>query len=192
MKLIRLFSSNSYKGEKYYLKNQLFYEIVRTVLLFALSAAIYLIGLFTTGSNKNILTIVAVLGCLPACKSAVGMIMFIRYKSLTGIITDKIEEASTGLCNAYDTVFTSYDKNFQIGHLVVNKGCILCFDEKNKINSDAFSKHINTYLKNENLKDITIKVFTYPDKYIERLYNLEKTISAKDKAILDVLLSISL
>ena len=38
------------------------YGALRTVLFFSISAALYIAGIITTGSNKNLLTIVAVLG----------------------------------------------------------------------------------------------------------------------------------
>ena len=81
MKLIRMFSTDAYKGTQYYLKTQRKYEILRTILYFAISLSLFIAGWITTKSRLNLLTVVAILGCLPACKSVVGMIMFIRYKS---------------------------------------------------------------------------------------------------------------
>lgn len=45
---------------------------------FGVSIGLYVMGYVTTGSNKNLLTIVAVLGCLPACKSLVNLILFLK------------------------------------------------------------------------------------------------------------------
>ncbi|MCR4617102.1 MAG: hypothetical protein K5669_02815 [Lachnospiraceae bacterium] len=193
MKFMRLFSADKYKGEKNYINNQRTYEILRTILLFALSAAVYLIGYLTTHSNKNLLTIVAVLGCLPAAKSAVNMIMFLRFKSCNKVVADEIETNISGLVNAFDRVFTSYEKNYPIAHCAVKSGSIICFTEKDGFPEEDFYKHLNTYLKAENHKDLTIKVFTDKQKYIERL-NAMKELSSNgnEEAIMNVILSITL
>ena len=59
--------------------------------MFGISLAIYLAGYLTVHSNKNLLTIVAVLGCLPASKSAVSMIMFLRAKGCSEALKAKID-----------------------------------------------------------------------------------------------------
>lgn len=193
MNFKRLFSTEKFKGERNYLSNQRTYEIIRTVLLFALSAAVYLIGFLTTHTNKNLLTIVAVLGVLPAAKSAVNMIMFIRFKSGNPAFATEAEKLSETLVNAFDLVFTSYEKNYPTAHLAVKSGSVICFTEKADLNEENFSKHISTYLKAENYKDITVKVFKDKDKYIERLKALsELKDSGNEEGIMNVLKSISL
>lgn len=193
MKLTRLFSSEKYKGEKNYLNNQRVYEILRTVLFFALSAAVYLIGFFTTHTNKNLLTVVAVLGCLPAAKSAVSMIMFIRYRTYDKALSDEFESAGEGLVQSFDNVFTSYDKNFRVEHLAVHGGCIIAYAFKTDFPETDFANHINKYLKAENYKDLTIKVFTDKKKYLERLESIKQTSTVgNEEGILQVLHSISL
>lgn len=80
MQLKRMFSTDDVKGTRGYLRTQKNYEIIRTVLYFAISIALFIAGWVSTGSRENLLTIVAVLGCLPACKSLVEMFMYLRYK----------------------------------------------------------------------------------------------------------------
>lgn len=196
MKFRRLFSGDGFKGERNYINNQKVYEIIRTVLFFMLSAAIYLIGYLTTHTNKNLLTIVAVLGCLPAAKSAVNMIMFLRYNSCKKELADRFETASKGLCCAFDRVFTSYEKNYVIDHLTVHGGSVIGYapkPKKKEFQEADFEKHISTYLKAENHKEVTIKIFNDPEKYLERLSSIQGTSKkGNEEAIMSVLLSISL
>ena len=196
MKLKRLFSTDGYKGEKNYLNNQKTYEIIRTILFFALSAAVYLIGYLTTHTNKNLLTIVAVLGCLPAAKSAVNMIMFLRYKSCDKGLADRFEAASGDTLCAFDRVFTSYEKNYVVEHLAVRGGSIIGYapkPAKKEFSETDFTKHLQTYLSAEKHTDVVIKIFNDPDKYIERLKSLsENSPKGNEEAIMSVLLSISL
>lgn len=193
MKLSRLLSGDGCKGEKNYLKNQREYEILKTAGLFVISAAVFLIGLFTTGSKMNLLTIVAILGCLPACKCLVELIMFIRYKSCDKQLADMFEAATGEKAYAFDRVFTSYDKNFVVDHLIVTGSSIIGYTHDSKFDESKFNEHIIKYLKAENIKDVTIKIFSDDKKYIERLNSLSDSESTeKDMNILGVLLSISL
>ena len=66
------------KGTYGYLKIKRNWVFIRTIVFFAISIAIFITGYVTTGSRKNLFTIVAVLGCLPACKSLVNLILFFR------------------------------------------------------------------------------------------------------------------
>ena len=68
------------KGTYGYIGKQRRWEIIKTLLMFGISIALYTAGYIATKSNKNLLTLVAVLGCLPASKSAVNMIMFLKAK----------------------------------------------------------------------------------------------------------------
>ena len=73
MQFKRMFTTDAYRGTRGYLRTQKIYEILRTVLYFAISLSLFIAGWVSTGSRENLLTIVAVLGCLPACKSLVEM-----------------------------------------------------------------------------------------------------------------------
>ena len=66
------------KGAYGYLENRKVYTALRTVLFFLFCVGLYLIGCLITGTNRNLLTVVAILLCLPACKSAVNFIIFIK------------------------------------------------------------------------------------------------------------------
>ncbi len=68
------------KGDWGYLEKQMQRELVRTLLLFASSFGVLLIGIIIAGTKNNLLTIVAVLGLLPASKELITCIMFAKAK----------------------------------------------------------------------------------------------------------------
>ncbi len=174
MKLIRMFSTDNYKGQRNYLNTQKTYEILRTILYFAISGSLFVAGWVHTGSRENLLTVVAVLGCLPACKSVVDMIMFLRYKSCDTDAADAIEAHNDGLSGLFDVVFTSYDKNFNINHITVRGNTLCGFTKSEKFDEQAFYKHLDAMLKKDNFKDTTIKVFTDIKKYTDRLEQMKE------------------
>ena len=165
----RLFSGDSFKGTYLYLDTQRKYEIARCVLSFAVSFALFFAGLITTGTRKNLLTVIAVLGMLPASKALVSVIMFCRYKSFK----EKIEV--NDVLNAYDMVFTSEKVNYHIAHLCVSGGCIIGLSQKSEFNENAFKDHVSSFLSAERIDGYTIKVFTDMKSYMNRISSLDKS-----------------
>lgn len=174
MKLIRMFSKENVKGKRNYINSQKGYEILRTVLYFVISIALFVAGWIQTGSRENLLTIVAVLGCLPACKSVVETIMYLRFHSCNTENANQIVAHIGELSGMFDVVFTSYDKNFMIDHLTVRGNTICGFSSKDKFEEQAFSKHLDTMLKKDCFKDTSIKIFTDIKKYTERLEQMKE------------------
>ena len=190
----RLISPALAKGQRNYLDTQKKYEIIKTLVFFALPLAIYIMGYVSTGSNANYLTVVAVVGFLPACKSLVQMIMYLRYKSCPGALAERIEESKGILADIYDCVFTAYQDTFKVDHLVVcgNTVCGITTDKAFK--DKEFQAHLDKIFKADNIKNVTIKVFTDESKYIERLRQLQE-LEADEKltaSIIATLLSVSL
>lgn len=167
--LKRLFTTYDVKGTKNYLNSQKKYEVIRTILYFGISLSLFFAGILTTHTRKNLLTLVAVLGCLPASKSLIGTFMFLRYKSLPMEMADKIETHVGNLFSLYDCVFTSNVKNFEVGHLVIRGNTIAGLYTKKKYAETDCEKHLNVYLKADGYKDITVKIFSDEKKYMERI-----------------------
>lgn len=171
--LKRLFSTDSVKGTRNYLNTQKKYEIIRTILYFGISLSLFAAGYIQTGRRGNLLGIVAVLGCLPASKSAVGTIMFLRFHSCTDRAASQIEEHSQGLCCLYDMVFTSYKKNYVVSHLAVCGNTVCGFSENEQFAENEFYKHIGDILKLDGHKNVTVKIFTNLSRYMERLEQMK-------------------
>lgn len=172
MHLRRIFSSSEYKGTRNYLATQKKYEIIRTVLYFGISISLFVSGMLLVKSRLNLLTLVAVLGCLPASKSAVSMIMFLRYPSLNSDAASQISQSCGGLQGLYDLVFTSYDKNYRVGHMTVRGNTLCGYTEDPSFDEKGFASHIDGLLKAEQLKDVNVKIFTDLNKYLKRLEQL--------------------
>ncbi|MDE6641124.1 MAG: hypothetical protein K2K63_11415 [Acetatifactor sp.] len=173
MQIKRLFSTSYAKGTENYLNTQKKYEIIRTLLYFGISAALFIAGYLQTKSRLNLLTVVAVLGCLPASKSAVNAIMFLRFKSCAPQHAEKIKEHSAGLAALFDCVFTSYKKNFKVSHLAVRGNTVCGFSEDAGFQENDFYTHINHILKMDGHKETTVKIFVSLPKYLERLEQMK-------------------
>ncbi len=193
--LLHLFVGSSFKGQKDYLKTQRIYELVRTILYFAISLALYFDGIITTGSNKNLLTIVAVLGMLPASKSLVETVMFFRYRGCSAELSEQIAQLDLpeDLCQAYDRVFTTGKKDHKVSHLAIRGGAICGISEDPGFEENAFRDHLNSLLGAEGFKGFTVKIFQDPAKYEARLLQMkEQEDDDKSRRMLQTILQITL
>lgn len=162
------------KGSYGYIAYQKKASVIRTVIFFALSLAIYGIGIYSTGSNKNLLTIVAVLGLLPACKSAVNAIMFLKAYGCSEDAWEKISAYDDKLTGFYDMYFTSYQKNFPLSHMVYKGNVICAYTESGKCDCNAGEKHLEQMLIQDGCKNMTVKIFNHLEKYLDRLGQLSE------------------
>ncbi len=185
------------KGCYGFLNNRKIYTILRTVFFFAVSVSLYIAGIVKTGSNRNLLTIVAVLCCLPACKSAVNCILFLRARGCSEGLHQKLTvyDDNAGLMTFYDLYFTSYQKNYPISHMAL-KGGILCgITENPACSCDEARKHLEQMLSQEGIKNVTVNIFSQESEYLDRLSRLSLMDEAdhrEKEGIVSLLYSISL
>ena len=163
------------KGQYGYLSYKKKLSAIITIGMFALSLAIFIMGYVTTKTNANLLTVVAVLGCLPASKSAVSMIMFLKAKGCSEEDKNVVEAAIGSLDGYYDLYFTGYSKNFPTDHLIVTKNAIIAYSADKKITEKEFNEHMKDILNKERIHDITVKLFTDRNKYVNRLKELNQS-----------------
>lgn len=160
------------KGAYGYLEKRKIYTALRTVLFFLLCVGIYLAGYLTTGTNRNLLTVVSILGCLPACKSAVNFIIFIKAKGCSSALHNKLRGYDEVLETMYDMYFTSYQKNYPISHMALKGGMLCGITEDPSCSCREAEKHLEQMFVQEGIRNVTVNIFSQDDKYIDRLSRL--------------------
>ncbi len=183
------------KGSYGYIANHRLVAAARTLLFFGVSIGLYIMGYASTGSNKNLLTVVAVLGCLPASKSLVNFIVFLRAAGCSEALRDKVCAYDKELTTFYDMYFTSYRKNFAISHMAL-KGNMLCGVAENaECDCGGAQKHLEQMLVQDGIKNITVKIYSNADKYIDRLSQITRLDTDEHKnrgQIINLLYSITI
>lgn len=160
------------KGNFGYLKEKRNQILIRTILLFGLSLSIFLLGYLSTKSKENILTVVAVLGMLPASKSLVSLILYTKYKSGSQKIYESIQSHVGDLIVAYELVLTTQEKTYPITAIVAQGNNIVGYTEHEKCEEVGASKHIETMLHQQGHKKTTVKIFKDLDKFNQRIAQL--------------------
>lgn len=185
------------KGCYGYLPKQKKKEIAKTIAYFSLSLAIFAMGYFSTGTKTNLLTIVAVLGCLPASKSAVSMLMYWKAGICSASCYREVKpyEETGDTLLLYDLYLTSYLKNFQISVMAIKNNALCGYTEDAKCDLNAGEKHIAEMLQQNGYSGLTVKLFADLSKFTERLGQMNaqpERMQEKEQAVAQLIREISL
>ncbi len=144
------------------------------ILMYAVSLGIFIMGYVSTGTNKNLLTIVAVLGILPASKRAVSVVMYARAGCCSDILKSRVEGLEGKIRMMYDLYLTAYDKNYQISCMVIRNRNVVAVSENPKTDLKKGENHIAERLACDGVKDVTVKLFgsNEVDKFVKRACEL--------------------
>lgn len=169
-------------------------ELIKTILFFAIPLALFIAGYITTQSRLNLLTIVAVLGMLPASRSLVTLIMYLKGHGISEEDYAVISPLADTLTGSYDNIFTTYERAYEVPSLVVRSGNVCGYSYGDPKNLGTLEKHLATSIKKEGYS-VNVKIFESTDAYVGRLESLNKlqeTQQEKDLAIRQILFDISL
>ena len=182
------------RGTKGYINKQRIFELIKTVVMFAMALGIFFIGLVTLGTKKSLWSVFAVLALLPACKSLVGFIMFARFSSLSDEMYRRYDEKCSGLPVIYENILTTSDKTFFVPVICAVGGNVLGLYDKDKDEDHTLRDHITAVCKNAGL-DVTVKIFDDEKDFLTRVDGAGKNLSVKegkDNAAIDAIRSVSL
>lgn len=162
------------KGEYGYLPQEKKRAVLVTALMLGMALAVYLVGYVSTGTNQNLLTIVAVLGCLPGCKSAVRMIMLLRTRPCPPeIYAEASKRCQKGL-SLFELELTSYETTFELWHMASVGETLIGYSAHPKCVPAKCETHIADMLRQNGLKEIRVKIFTDWNHYVSRLEQLQQ------------------
>lgn len=171
----------------------------QAVLEFGLVLLIFAAGYIITHTRMNLLTVIAVVGCLPASKMLVEFIAIFPYKTIDPETAAQIEEKSKLLTTAYDLVLTSRDQIMQIDAVVISNHTVFGYTQNPKTNLEEAGKHIRGILAANHYTKITVKIFSEYVPFLSRaegLNNIAEVDRMADKelesAIRQIILNISM
>ncbi|MBU9727120.1 hypothetical protein [Diplocloster modestus] len=160
------------KGDYGYIKHQKKIEILKTSVMFALVLIIFIAGYVTTKTRLNLFTLVAVLGCLPASKELVSLIMILPRKGLGPGLYEKISPKVKKSSVAYEMVMTSYEKTMPLDCMAILGNTMIGYAGSEKADVSLLEKHLRD-ICNGNKYKVSIKIFKDLDAFLDRLAQLE-------------------
>lgn len=187
------------KGDAGYIRQHKRNVIIKTVIEFGIVIALFFLGIWQTGDRLNLLTVVAILGCLPASKALVELIMIFPHHSISEEMTTEIERSTEYLTKAFDMVFTSEKKIMPVESIVISDNTVCGYTSNPKVDTNGTSDHIKKYLSSNKLNKVSVKIFDNYATYLKRVEDMNRIaaeekndVKEKETAIRQVILSLSL
>lgn len=156
------------KGTYGYIKYQKIRTLLITFILFLIPLVIYATGYIQTKTRLNLFTVVAILGCLPACKSLVALIMIMMQKSVPQDVYEQAKKANGDLVTGYELVFTAYEHTTPVNTLIICGDQIVCYTPDEKTDTSFLEKHISKIMTINGFPSVQVKVMKDLKKYLQR------------------------
>ncbi|MCI8559412.1 MAG: hypothetical protein HFI19_16980 [Lachnospiraceae bacterium] len=148
-------------------------QLLKTFIFFLLPLAIFLTGCITTKTKQNYFTVVAVVGCLPACKEMVNVLMFLKRSSMPEKLYQEIAshtEGSKGMETAYELVLTTYEKSYPIAAVAIKGNEVIGYtDTAKETDWKAAEEHIRKILKQNGIPKAHVHIFQDLPQFLERI-----------------------
>lgn len=161
------------KGQAGYVRQQKVRRGWIALIMFAIPLLIFVSGILYTGSRKNILTVVAIVGILPASRFAVSWIMMLMQKEAPAEIVALTEERAGHLVHAYELTVTAYEGSMPLDAVVVCGGEVAAYSENGKAEQVEFmQKHIKKILSSNGFYAENVHIFKDRKAYAERISQL--------------------
>lgn len=168
------------------------------------AAMVIVIGILVAGyliydSRLNWLTVVAILICLPICRTIVNLIMLLPHTSISEKTEMEISGKTENLTTLFDLIVTSEKKAMKIDAVVISRNVVCGYAKSSKFETDYAVKHIKSILEQNGIEKVTVKIFKDYVAFLSRaegmqsIASIEKEESGRrEEEIAQLILSISL
>ena len=161
-------SSKVSKGNFGYFRSEKRRRLIITAILFAVPLFIFFTSWFYFKTRMTVWTVVTVVGCLPACKSMVNLIMILKCRPMDAGLYQKIHEHQGSLDMAYEMYMTFYEKSANIDAFAICGNTVVGYSSDPKIDVAFMERECQKILRGNSFK-ATVKIFTRLDPFLERL-----------------------
>lgn len=161
------------KGAFHYIKNEKKRRILKTLLLFTVPVIALIIGILIYKTKTNIVTVIAVVGMLPGCKSLVGTIMIFMYQSMDEEKYRQVEEKRGSLTMVYEMVLTTYEKNTYVDTFAICGNQVIGYSGDKKIDLKYVEEHTQKILHHNGYK-VKVKIFKDFQPFLDRIDSLNE------------------
>ena len=156
------------KGNFGYFKSEKKRRLIITAILFAVPLFIFFTSWIYFKTRMTVWTVVAVVGCLPACKSMVSLIMILKCRPMDAGLHQKIQEHQGSLDMAYELYMTFYEKSAYIDAVAVCGNTVAAYSSDPKIDASFMETNSQKIIRKNGYK-ATVKIFTDLRPFLERL-----------------------
>lgn len=149
------------------------------------AAAIVVFGLLITGyliydTNLNWLSVLAVLICIPVCRTIVNLIMLIPFTSISEKTEMEISGKTEDLVVLFDLIITSEKKAMKIDSMVISRNVVCGYSRSTKLDTEYTSKYLKSMLEQNGYEKVTVKILKDYVAFLSRAEGMQ-SIAAIEK-----------
>ncbi|MCR5686748.1 MAG: hypothetical protein K6G58_01780 [Lachnospiraceae bacterium] len=182
------------KGTYGYIRKQRIFEIIKTAILFAMALGIFYIGYRTLGTKRSLWSVLAVLALLPASRSLVGVIMLMRFPSLTKEQHEKYSVYTADIPTVFENILTTGSRTFYSPVICCMANTLICYADYDRKDADVLKEHIENVIRSSG-HSAAVAVFTDEASFERRAGELSSKFSEEngsDRTILETIKAVSL
>lgn len=172
------------KGERGYIRYEQKKRFLITLGLFALPMIVFITGLVMTDGNKNnIFTVIAMVGCLPACRSTVSFIMMMLQKPMDVKTYETIQSHTGELVMSYEMYITKETDSLMVEAAAFCGEEVACYTSRAK-SAEQISgceAYLSKILRANGYR-CHVKIFDKEKAYLERLDSLNRNRTELEKS----------
>lgn len=161
------------KGDFGYFSKEKKRRVLLTFALLAVPLFIFITAWVYHGTRNTIWTVIAVVGCLPGCKSIVSLIMILMRHSMDRDLYEKIRAHQGELTMSYEMYMTFYEKSAYIDAFAICGNTVVGYSSDPKIDVEFMAKEAQKILRKNGYK-ADVKILKELKPYLERLDTMNK------------------
>lgn len=166
-------SQQGKKGQFQYISQEKKRRVIKTILFFMPTIILLIAGHLIYDTRENILTIFAILFCLPAAKQFVGLIIIWMYKSMNLDLYNRIHKKKGTLTMIYEAILTNYDKNTYVDAIAICGNQVVGYTSSEKADLKYAEEHTQKILRHNGFC-VHVKIFKDLNPFLERMHSLNE------------------
>ena len=184
------------KGQPGYIKWKKEKYLAGTIAEFSVVIALVVLGYVQTKTRLNMLTLFAILGCLPASKMLVEFIAMAPHQSIENEKYKEIETNARLLTRMYDLIITNPEKVMPVDAIVVSGHTVIGYTSSDKTDEVRCSRYLKDMLNANHHEKMTVKIFHDYKAFLSRVEGMNNIVEVghtengrADRAVRKLILS---
>lgn len=165
------------KGDIGYLKDIKKREMIKCSLHWASVVILLIVGFLIFKTKLNICTFVAVLGCLPAAKATVAVVVKWPLKPLKEELLEQVMQHSTNLTVSYDVILTSREKIMPVECMVIYNQTVYGYATNEKLGVQETANYMKNFFLQNDCGKVNVKIFKEFVPFLSRVEGLNNIAS---------------
>lgn len=161
------------KGEYGYFSSEKKKQALITAILFAVPLFIFVTAWMYFKSRMTVWTVITTVGCLPACKSAVTLIMFLLRKPMRRDLYETIAAHEGNLTMCYEMYMTFYQKSGYLDAFAICGNQVVGYTSDDKVDTVYLEQEAQKIIRKNGYK-VNVKILKDLRPYLERLDSMNE------------------